>query len=783
MNRRRKSRLIPRVLLALFVLAFLGVTVGGGVAVGVLLAHIDQPPPIKQLEDYKPPESTFVFDSQGQTRLAEFLEERRYVLSIKQIPDLLVKAFLAVEDQRFYGHFGVDPIGVLRAALKNFLSGAKGEGASTISMQLPRNFGELGREKTYERKLREMLLALQVEHRYSKEQILEFYLNQIDFVHNSYGVEAAAKTYFGKTVQELTLGECSVLAGIPKAPSVYNPISHLDKATERRNIVLGAMLSCGYITQEQHDKAVSEPIVVRKAEQAIEPYRAPYFIDYLQSSLLASPDYVPEDQQGKVTADTYLKTGGFRIISTLDLELQRVAEEVMKEGLINAEHSWHKSKAETLVKDEKQQESLRAGQDRLGEIVSVGADAVEVQIQGYRGAIPRPAHPPFHDPDAIFKPNELLDVKIESVDYGKRRFTGHMLPENKLKGAMVVVEAHTGRVLALVGGEDYYDTSDDKRQFNFATQGGRQPGSGIKPLFYAAAIANGFTPNRRFLNVPFYIGNYIGRNYSRTHEGGEMTMFEGLERSQNVMMLRVYQALGFKKAVDFVSQFDYAWPESRWDKQLLPQASICLGTMSVTPLEMAAAYTAIANEGTGIRPYAVDRIESRDGKTIYQTKPFRKVIMTPQQAFVELTIMKGVLGPRGTAWYGIGDQWQGRKDLPEMAGKTGTTDETKDAWFNGITPDLVISLYVGFDPPRPLGYKLTGATLAGPIFKAFVEKAIPLRTDWTMKFAVPEGVVMRDICLKSGKLAGKWCGDGDSVARMAFVKDTEPTQVCDGMHN
>ena len=789
MARRRKKRSYVRVFLFFFVPVFLAVAAGGGVAVGILLGYIAQLPPIEELENYSPPESTFVYDSQGRTMLAEFLQKRRYVLSIRQIPDRLIKAFLAVEDRRFYEHFGVDPVGVVRAAIRNYTAGRVVEGGSTISMQLPGNILESidRRDISYVRKLRESLIALQIERRYSKEQILEFYLNQIFLGHNSWGVEAAAKVYFGKTVQELTLGECAVLAGVPAAPSKYNPISDPEKARERRNKVLRDMLESGFINESQYRQAAQEPIVVRRESKSIAPFKAPYFVYYLQDSLLASPDFLPEILRDKVAPKDYLFTGGFRIVSTLDLGIQRIAEEVMRDGLRGAEKLWQEAKSDRRAKDPKEWGAPKEGQERLGKIVRIDEQEIEVDIEDWRGVLPRPEHPPFFDPDSILAVGQWIDLKVGPVDSSKRRFAAQLLPESKIKGAMVVLEAQTGRALAIVGGDDFYGAPEEKSEWNFATQGGRQPGSGIKPLFYAAAVANGFRPNQMFLNVPFEIGNYLGKNYNKTHEGRRMTIQEGVERSQNVMMLRVAHAVGFSKASDFVRQFDYSAPQPKWE---IPQgqASSCLGTFDVTPLQLAAAYVALANEGVGIRPYAVDRIESREGKVLYETKPFVRKILTPQQAYVLISIMRGVLGPRGTAYYTVTQPWEGRKDLslPEMAGKTGTTTRCKEAWFTGFTPDLVVCIFVGFDPPRSLGDKMTGGTVAGPIFRNFMERVLPTRSDWTMAFRAPEGIVKRQICLATGLLAGKWCNYGGSpefsTAEMAFIQGTEPTEVCSGLH-
>jgi penicillin-binding protein 1A len=784
--RRRPGRLYR--FLAVLAVA---ISVGAAAGLGALLAYVDSQPPIDELENYEPPASTFVYDSQGRVALAEFTRERRYLLSFRQFPDLLVKAFLAIEDKRYYEHFGIDLIGVARAALTNYRVGDVTQGASTIPMQLPGNIlKSIDRNDiSYMRKLREADVALQIERRYSKEQILEFYLNQIFLGYNSHGVEAAARTYFGKTVQDLTLAECATLAGLPAAPSAYNPFHDVELCRTRRNQVLRAMLEAEFIDRGQYRQAVREPIETRRAAKYIAPFQAPYFVEYLQDCLTADSEFIPEELRGEISPDHYLYTGGLRVISTLDLALQRIAEEAMNEGLKEVEAKWHAGKAVRRAEEPEEWDIPFEGQERLARIVRIDGQRIEARIEDYLGVTPLPEPAPFHDPVSILAPNELLELRVETVDHAARTFTGRMLPEGKLIGAMAVLEASTGRILALVGGQDFYDASDLKAQFNFAVKGGRQPGSGIKPLFYAAAVNAGFAPHKMFLNVPFDIGEYRGKNYSTRHEGRLMTMHEGLERSQNVMMLRVLQELGVGRAVPFVKKFDYALPKKKGKGNwTIPsgQASVCLGSFDVTPLELAAAYIPFANEGVGIRPRAVDRVESRSGDLVYEPAPRGKVILAPQDAYIVNTMMRGVLGSRGTAYYDVSRHWDDRDDMPEMAAKTGTTTHCNDAWFNAYTPDLVVSVFVGFEPPRTLGKAMTGGAVAGPIFRRFIEAALETRDDWTMKFQRPPGIEECKICLRTGLLAGPDCrydADWGSLsATMAFRPGTEPRLQCPGNH-
>lgn len=778
-------RLLPRRIpyRGIFWTIFFSMIIGSAAILGGLIGWLEAQPPVEELVYYKPPQSTLVFDSQEKVPLAEFSAERRYTRTYEQMPRQLINAFLSIEDRRFWEHCGVDPIGIIRAIVRNAMAGHKVEGASTITMQLAGNTikGIDRSEMTYGRKIDEALKALLIERNYTKEQIIEFYLNQIAFGGVNFGVEAAAQTYFRKSLGQLTLAECAMIAGIPKAPSKLNPAVNPEKALARRNVVLAAMFKAGYISRQQYEQARNEPLPDRMIMRSSDSlYRAPYFIDYLEDSLLDNAHFLEMARRAKKTPVEYIKTEGLRVVSTLDPQLQRIAEEAVRKGVVKAEMDWHNFKDQRRASDEEESTSPKAGQERIGEILDIDDATITVSLVGYRGKIPRPAVPALYNWQSILKKGELLDVRVDSVDREKRTFEGIMLPQSKIKSAMAVIEARTGRVVALVGGDNYYDRSESKSEWNFATQGGRQPGSGIKPLFYAAAVHKGMKPDQTFHNVPFNIGDYRGRNYSPTYEGGMMTMQEGLERSQNVMMLRVFQATGFKYGVEFVKRFDFAWSNPQWKGLEEVNAALCLGTFDVTPLEIAAAYTVFANEGIGIRPYAVEKIINREGEVIYSAMPEKRSVLTPQEAFVMVSMMRGVFGPRGTA-RDIGERFAELEDLeiPQMAGKTGTTSEVRDVWFNGFTPDLVCSVFVGFDPPRPMGGKgFTGSTLAGPIWEDFMKEALAIEgREWEMEFSVPPSLQKKIVNLQ-GVEVPEWRQDdedaGEDVMEIYLQNGQEP---------
>lgn len=738
--------------------------------IGLLLGYIKELPPIEQLEDYSPPQVTTLYDRTGTIEIGRLYRQKRVIAHIKSdIPKDLINAFIAIEDKRFYSHFGIDFARTFKAILIDIKRMRPAQGASTITQQLPRNLlPDVSYRKILSRKIKETLLALQIEKHYSKEQILEFYLNQIYLGNGAYGVQAAARTFFNKDVKDLNLSECATLAGIPQNFRHYSPLNNLRLSTRRRNTVLRVMWEQGYITKEQYVKTVAEPIVLNPPAPV--HYRAPYFVEYVRQELLKEPEFSNEDLHKK----------GYMIYTTLDAELQTIAEEELKRGLREVERQWESKKYERFLEEEdRYARSVPApGQERLAKIREVFPDHIVVDLDNYTGTISLPENLTYFEPQEVIKPGRYVDIELNSVNHNTNTFTGSLDDKKHVQGAIVILDAHTGSILALVGGEDFYDMKNDG-QWNRAVQAKRQPGSAFKPFFYAAAFEMGFTPATVFIDEPLvFPDGYAPKNYEDKFFG-PTTLQDALEHSRNVVTIMLYQALGAKRALSFVNKFDFSDTKPEWQYPDQIGVSACLGTVSMPLLSLAAAYIPFVNKGIGIQPLGVRKVTDAANKMIKEFKPYERIVISPQTAYLVTSVLQGVV-KRGTAYYPIGEYFEGRR-IPEIAGKTGTTNDCTDAWFIGYTPDLIIGVFVGFDRLRTLGPKMTGSVVAGPIWESVLERALKTREHWNMRFDVPEDIVFEDICSKSGLIATESCRntpDNHVFRKMAFKKGTEPTMPC-----
>ncbi|MBN1475267.1 transglycosylase domain-containing protein, partial [Candidatus Sumerlaeota bacterium] len=528
----------------LALLGLLLLTAAGGAGVGLLLALIDEAPPYEEFEDFSPALVSRVVDHTGEETVAQFYIERREFVSLDQIPWRLINAFLAIEDERFFHHVGVDPHGIAAAVFSSVVHGSRLRGASTLTMQLARKtLEEISDERLIERKIREALAALQIESRYTKEQILEFYLNQIPLGNGLYGVQAAARAYFGVGIDDLTIAQCATIAGIAKLPERFNPRDALanaargrpfyygrgpDDATARRNIVLGNMRDLGLISDEEYLLARSEPM--RLGSPPDRGNRAPYFIDLVRRQILADPD---------LGYDTLFE-GGVVIHSTVDLELQALAERTLSAGLVSAEALWQSRKIERLWDEEEPDNfgwRVDEGEQRLVRIAEVTETGLILELNGFVGDAPLPARLPHFDPSSIIQPGNLIEVVILETDGGQRTFRARVVDDSHVQGALVLIDVPTGEIRALVGGENW---SDDHAagQYNRAILGGRQPGSCFKPFVFAEALEQGMAPNRMFNDerVEFHTPGsepYVPRNFENRHFG-PTTLVEALEHSRNV---------------------------------------------------------------------------------------------------------------------------------------------------------------------------------------------------------------------------------------------------------
>lgn len=685
-------------------LAMMGATIGG------LAAWLDQAPPLREFDEYNPPEATMILDAEGEP-LAALYEQQRYVVSIDELPPDLVYAFIAIEDERFFQHFGIDFLGITRAMGVNILRGKLSQGASTITQQTARNLlARIGTEKSIVRKLREMLVAVQMEHQYSKEQIIEVYLNQIYLGSGTYGVEAAARTYFGKSAAELRLPECAALAGLPQLPERYSPLNNPDLTVRRRDRVLAKMWELGYISSPDYDSALASVIELNPVR--VSRSAAPYFLDAVRRQLADHPEL----------GGSSLQTAGWQVRTTIDPELQRIAEETLRAGLEREEVEWLKGRQERYTEAQQEDDFERApasGQIRMGKVVGFFSESLVVELPGgWRAdlSIPEGAADYFREGEYLGK-GDGIDVYIEDVVTDRGLFKGSLLPRQKLQGALVAMDPATGEVRALVGGRDFNDRANNG-YYNRAVQARRQAGSTMKPFFFAAGLEQGMTPHTSFHDRRIiFPDGYTPRNYENMYFG-RTSMQTALEHSRNIVTILLVQEVGLQHSLDFVRQFQRTGSKP-WSLPL--EWPVVLGTTGVTPLELTAAYQPLANAGEALGPRMIKTIRTEDGRiTDAPNVPEPEHLLTRQTSAYMLQMMIGTMG------HGTGDDL--RETMPDslkdkVAGKTGTTNENRDAWFAGFSPTDVAVVWVGFDQLISLGPGRTGSKAAGPIWAEYMTKA------------------------------------------------------------
>lgn len=753
-------------------------TVCASLGVGVLMGYLNSLPPIERLENYSPAEVSIVYDSNGD-HIAQFSSERRQVIPLEKIPRQLINAFLAIEDDRFAKHYGVDPRSMARTAVVNQLAGRVVQGGSTITMQLPRNIlsETVGRERTIERKIKEILLAFQIERRYSKDQILEFYLNQIFLGRNSYGVRAAAETYFNKVPEELTLAECATLAGIPKGPSVYNPLANPERSKKRRDLVLRRLRQLQWISQEEYDAAIVSPLETRSSKRLPNVLQSefPYFVDGLYRELTGYYK-IRQDQ---------LREDGLKIFATIDPEMQRIAETRLAAGLARTETMWHEKKGERFwIEADKNPGAPRQGQSRLMQIMAIddARTEIEVALEDYTGRISLPETLPYYNPGTILRVGELIDIKIRGIDYAEKTLQGALADVSRIQGSIAILDARTGSVLALVGGADFRDTAN-RGQYNRALLGGRAAGSTVKPFFYAAALKQGYGPHMQIVDEPVRypsIGaDYVPKNFEQKFFG-PTTLIDGLTHSRNVVTIRLFEAMGVGKALRDVVRFDPRPENTAWRKRFRPELPVSLGSVDMNVYELAAAYQVFVNHGVERRPHWFTSVLDRQGNATLIPDVRESVVLDPVAAYQIVYMLRQVV-ERGSGRRAIGSRF-GSDEFPPIAGKTGTTDGTTDAWFVGFTPDLLMACHVGFDAPRTLGPQMTGGRVAGPIWADIFQKILATRPDWTMQFELPRGITTTNICVRTGKVESDMCAMlGHPIHLEVPYRTSEvPKEKCDG---
>jgi penicillin-binding protein 1A len=712
-------------LTGLAVAAALALALVIGLALAVAYPNL---PDISELADYRPKLPLRVYSAEG-ILLGEFGEERRSLTPIKEIPQVMKDAVLAIEDARFYQHGGVDYKGMLRAMVAN-LGHMKSQGASTITMQVARNV-YLTAEKSYTRKIYEILLTFKLEHTFSKDQILEIYMNQIFLGNRAYGFAAAAETYFGKPLKNISIAEAAMLAGLPKAPSAYNPISNPARARVRQQYIITRMEENGFITEDQANAAHQEELHVRSGADA-DRVHAEYVTETVRQLMYA--------QYG---AETY--TRGLNVYTTLKADDQIAAYKALRRGLMDFERRQIYRGPEKFVSlpsdkselDDAIDDALADHPDNGDVMSAVVLDANLKKISAVRangdpveitGDGLKPAQSGLADkapPNIKIRRGAIIRV----TKTAKNTWEITQLPE--VEGAFVALDPRDGAIKALVGGFDF-----QKNKFNHVTQAWRQPGSSFKPFIYSAAIENGFTPATIVNDAPlFFDAGVTGgqpwepKNYDGKFEG-PMTMRTALAKSKNMVSIRLLQAVGAQKAQEWITHFGF---EAEKHPAYLTMA---LGAGSVTPMQMASAYSVFANGGYRVNPWLVSKVTDQKGKVLVETKvqPLDESVRTisARNAFM-MTNLLGEVTLRGTAAAA-----QRILKRPDVYGKTGTTNDSIDAWFAGYHPTLTAITWIGFDTPRNLGARETGGGLSLPVWINFMETAlngVPIVAQ-----VVPEGV-------------------------------------------
>ncbi|ROR50682.1 penicillin-binding protein 1A [Diaphorobacter nitroreducens] len=705
-------------------------TLTGALAIGLGLA-VAYPnlPDVSDLADYRPKLPLRVYSAEG-ALLGEFGEERRNLTPIQDIPPVMTNAVLAIEDARFFQHGGVDYKGVLRAALAN-LGRVKSQGASTITMQVARNV-YLSSEKTFTRKIYEILLTFKLEHLLTKNQILEIYMNQIYLGNRAYGFAAAAETYFGKPLKSISIAEAAMLAGLPKAPSAYNPISNPKRARIRQLYIIDRMLENGFITAEEATAAKQEDLKLRSSTDSTRIH-AEYVAEMARQLIYAQ--YGPEAY-----------TRGLNVYTTLNAGEQETAYTALRKGIMDYERRQHYRGPERFVSlPSASEETEDAIDDALANhpdngnvlaavvlevnakrILAARADGEQIEITG-EGLKPAQSGLSEKAP-----PNIKLrrGAVIRVVQTPKKTWEITQLPE--VEGAFVAIDPRSGAIRALVGGFDF-----DKNKFNHVTQAWRQPGSAFKPFIYSAALEKGFTPATVINDAPlFFSAGVTGgqpwepKNYDGKYDG-PMTMRAGLARSKNVVSIRILQAVGPKNGQDWVTRFGF-----EADKHP-PYLTMALGAGSVTPMQLASAYAVFANGGYRINPYLITRVTDHKGRILSDFQPPAVAdnprAIEPRNAFIMNSMLQEV------ARSGTAARAQATLKRPDIYGKTGTTNDAVDAWFAGFQPTLAAVTWIGYDTPRNLGSRETGGGLSLPVWISFMEKA--LKGVPVAEPTVPAGVV------------------------------------------
>jgi penicillin-binding protein 1A len=708
------------------------------VAIALAVAYPNLPD-ISDLSEYRPKLPLRVYSAEGDL-IGEFGEERRNFTPIRDVPRVLTDAVLAIEDARFFQHGGVDYVGVVRAGLAN-VGKAKSQGASTITMQVARNV-YLSSEKTFTRKIYEILLTFKLEHLLTKDQILEIYMNQIFLGNRAFGFAAASETYFGKPLKDITIAEAAMLAGLPKAPSAFNPISNPKRARSRQLYIIERMLDNGFITAEEADAAKKQELRIKSGQHAVGS----------GSTLRTHAEFVAEMARQLIFAqygeETY--TRGLNVTTTIRSSDQEVAYQALRQGILEYERRQpYRGPEKFITLPEKAPELDDAIDDAIddhpdnGDLLSAvvleasprkvvaarrGGEILEITGDGLRyaqaGLQPRAA------PKLKLRRGAVIRV-IRTI-----RNSWEILQLPEVEGAFVALDPRTGAIRALVGGFDF-----EKNKFNHVTQAWRQPGSSFKPFIYSAALEKGFTPATVVNDAPlFFEPELTGgqpwepKNYDGTFEG-PMSLRRGMAKSKNMVSIRLLDTIGARYAQEWITHFGFEAAKHP------PYLTMALGAGSVTPMQMATAYSVFANGGYRIDPWLISKITEQKGKVLAQARPAvpdeSARAIDPRNAYVISSLLQEVMRT------GTGSRAMAALKRPDIYGKTGTTNDSMDAWFAGYHPGLTAVTWIGYDTPRKLGDRETGGGLSLPVWIAYMEHA--LRDVPILELAPPEGVVQAGV--------------------------------------
>ncbi len=773
----KKRHFFRKFLLWSFLLGFILVLMGAAASVGVYFYLSKNLPQISSLTQYHPPIITTVYSDDGR-KIAEFFEERRIIKPLEEMPSALINAFIAAEDSRFYKHKGIDFYSILRAFFKNLEAGTIVQGGSTITQQVTKSF-LLTPQKTYTRKIKEAILAYRIDKAFNKKEILYLYLNQIYLGHGAYGVEAAAENYFGKSISELNLAECAILAGLPQAPSKYSPFRHPERAKQRQIYVLNRMVAEGYIPQSKASEAINTEVEI-KPRRNLYIEQIPYYTEQVRR-------YVEEKYGREV-----LYTQGLKIYTAANIEMQNIAQDEIVKGL----HELDKRQGfrgplkrlapeeiesfSEKIQAELEKDPLVVGRTTKGVVIKVDNKnkTVTVRIGNSLGKIALADMEWARKPDIevayyevkVKRPSEALTsgdviwVKVKEKTEESDVWQLALEQEPEAQAALLCLEAETGFVKAIVGGRDFRDS-----QFNRAFQSRRQPGSAFKPLIYAAALDKHYeeeperfyTPASVIIDSPIVFKDeerdftWKPKNYKERFFGPTL-MRDALAKSRNVVTIKILQDIGIDYAIEYANKLGI-------HSDLSKDLSIALGSSGVSLLELTKAYSVFANRGYLIEPVFITKIEDRDGNVLEEMSPERIKVIDETTAYLMTHLLEGVV-KHGTGW-------RVKALNRPVAGKTGTTNNLFDAWFMGYTARYITGTWVGFDDEAPLGKSETGSRAASPIWLGFMQRIV---ADKTPKiFEVPEGVVFTQIDAETGLLP---IPESKETVFVCFKEGTEPTE-------